>query len=93
MKPIDWGDLLHRQVMHLSRQYDFHPLGPHAPIIRMDWDGLWHPRKPSPTILWEDGPHDWAISWSLGPHGYDDHANWYSEPENGFILSYFPIRL
>lgn len=88
---IDWHQLLIEQKQLLCQRYGYQHDGPQAPIIRMDWDGFWYPKDPAPTIIWEDGPYDWAVTWSLQPDGYDRAAGWFSEPENGCILSYYPI--
>lgn len=35
-----------------------------GPALHMEWDFLGF--GPAPTIVWEDGPSDWAIAASLG---------------------------
>lgn len=87
--PHLWTLVLLEQRKKILDHYGEPPASSYGPIIRLDWDGLWYPRPPTPTILWEGGPHEWAIEWSLSPQGRDTWYGWYSEPENGFILSYF----
>lgn len=51
------------------------PTGPDAaysgtgPMLKMDWD--WPVGGPTPTILLEGGPYDWAIDFAAGGGGTD----------------------
>lgn len=67
----------------------------HGPELNMefDWSG-----EPTPTIVWEGGPYDWAIFASFG--GVDEEFGFelpavqfpdgvYGEPYAGWALSLF----
>lgn len=71
------------------------PTGEHAanhaegPMLRRDWD--W-PSEPTPTILLEGGPYDWAVEVSLD----DDVVRTlrkigvFAEPWAGYALCLYP---
>jgi hypothetical protein len=66
------------------------PTGPEAarnglgPQLVMDWD--WPSSGPTPTILLEGGPYDWAIEIDLN----DKALGVFTEPYAGYALCIYP---
>lgn len=54
-----------------------------GPMLVMDWD--W-PSRPTPTVILEGGPYDWAIeaAWSIDVPGV------FAEPYSGWALCLYP---
>jgi hypothetical protein len=92
---IDMELLLRRQRREMLMDWGLlhwgDPLPQHRPTIHLRWEGLWTPKPPTPALVWEGGPHDWAVTWSLSAKGHSREDGWFSEPENGFILCYYPL--
>lgn len=71
------------------------PTGPDAayrgegPELRMDWDWT---GKPTPTILLEGGPEEWAINCSFAVQAKIDAAGLplFVEPYTSYALSIYP---
>lgn len=67
-----------------------------GPTLNMEWD--WPSSGPTPTILWEGGPYDWAM---LFPHGGRAEFGFkvkevtlpkgiFAEPYSGWALCLYP---
>lgn len=73
------------------------PTGPDAayrgagPELRMDWEGM-YANKPTPTILLEGGPEEWAINCSFAVQAKIDAAGLplFVEPYTSYALSIYP---
>ena len=74
---------VHRQIIDT---YHIHRYAECRPRIKMHWEGLYYVHDPCPAIVWEGGPWEWAVLWSLGDHGYG--PGWMTEAETGFILTF-----
>jgi len=82
---------LNRQVKDILDFFGY-PTDHVGPDVVEDFAGLWTDKPPAPTIIWEGGPHEWAVIYSLSRRGHSVTHNWFSEPENNFILSYYHIK-
>lgn len=56
-------------------------------VLVMDWD--WPSSGPTPTLIWEGGPHDWAIEMSELLHDSED-CPLFVEPYSGWALCLYP---
>jgi hypothetical protein len=54
--------------------------------LRMDWD--WPSGGPTPSIIWEGGPYDWAMDLSFDVS--DAIAGIWAEPYSGWALCLYP---
>jgi hypothetical protein len=60
-----------------------------SPKLIMDWD--WFGTGPSPSIVWEEGPYEWAIQYT-GEHNRFPKGV-YGEPATNWALSLYPEEL
>lgn len=54
--------------------------------LKMDWD--WPTGGPTPAIIWEEGPYDWAMGLSFTVS--DAIAGVFAEPFSGWALCLYP---
>lgn len=61
-----------------------------GPVLRMDWD--W-PGSPTPSVILEGGPYDWAVECSFDIQRSLDERGIaaYVEPYSGWALCIYPL--
>lgn len=59
-----------------------------GPMLSAEWD--WPEDGPTPTILLEGGPHDWAIDAAWECQARMDAIGVFCEPYSGYALCLYP---
>lgn len=71
-----------------------------TPTLVMDWD--WSDPNGNPSIVWEEGPYDWALMFPYGgvseETGYRvpdvSHlvpSDWFAEPATGWAVGIYKV--
>lgn len=55
-----------------------------GPMLNMEWS--WPSNGPTPTVILEGGPYDWAVEVGWDPQFQADTKGIYTEPYSGYAL-------
>lgn len=74
-----------QQALDMIKKYygSYLTAGYSEPKLIMDWD--WYGETPTPSIVWEEGPYDWAIEYGGNHNRFPKGV--YGEPWNGWALA------
>jgi hypothetical protein len=62
-----------------------------GPMLVYDYEGLWYPQKPTPALILEGGPDDWAVYAAEECRENLTEIGVFSEPLASFILQFYPL--
>lgn len=63
----------------------------YGPQVRMSQE-WWFTDRPYPALVWEGGPHDWAVEFSCTDTAWTEHVphGWYPEAYTSYAIGIFP---
>lgn len=61
-----------------------------GPMLVPDYEGLWYPQDPTPALILEGGPEDWAVYAAAECQKDLNDMGVFAEPLASFILQFYP---